>query len=313
MSVAQGQQALDGSLVDVDPDVDLPAPSGADPAPTGSAAVLPHPARTVLPPRPPVPSSPSAWARAVRLRALPVTLLGGAVGGLLVARDAGARPLLLVLAGTGLVVAHALGGLARDLGDARPDRAGPLRRSEAGRAALGLAGAGTVLLAVLAAVRDPRAAAFAAAGCLAVLLAVSRRSGVLLAAVAGHAGGVVAVGVVVWAATGAVDRRTLLVGLVVGGPVAALLAARRVRVAVHAARLLVLVPYAAAGAAVALGALPWPVVAVALALPAARRTSAAAARADASTLVAGHARLFAALLVAGLLVAALTGTDLPRG
>jgi hypothetical protein len=338
MSVAQGQEVLDdGPADDADawasPDPASPDGPEAAPAastallvPAGSAADVPPesatsalapgavlPRRTVLPPRPPVPSSPAAWARAVRVASLPLTLLGAAVGGLLVARDVGVRPGLLALAVGGLVAAHALGGLVRDLGDARPDRAGPLRRVEAGRAALGLTGAGVLVLGLLGGMRDLRVAGFAALGCLAVLLAVSRRSGLLLTVVAGHLAGVVAVGTAVWAATGVVGGGTLLVGLAVGGPLSALLAARRTAVGGVPARGLVVAPYVAAGAAVAVSALPLPALAVGLALPAARRASLAARGPDATAVVAGHARLYALLLVGGLLAAALTGLDLPLG
>ncbi|HVM27088.1 MAG TPA: hypothetical protein VM433_05360 [Mycobacteriales bacterium] len=74
-----------------------------------------------------------------------------------------------------------------------------------------------------------------------------------------------------------------------------------------------MLPYVGTALAVALGALPWPALAVALALRAARRASAAAVRGDAASVVAGHARLFAVLLVGGVLVAAVTGADLPLG
>jgi 1,4-dihydroxy-2-naphthoate polyprenyltransferase len=306
MSVAQGEEALDDEgWAPPEPPPVPTTPPDRHPAPVGA---LP---RSHLPPLPPVPSSPADWLRATRAGRLPATLLGGVVGGLVVAREPGARPGPLVLALVGLVLAHALAGLVHALGDARPERAGPLRRAEAGRALLAVGAAGLVVLAVLVVARDPRGLALAAAGALAVLLAVSRRSGARLSALAGLLGGAVATALAVWAATGSLGRAELVVGLVAGGALAGLLAGRRAAVRGATARLLVLAPYAAAGLAVALGALPWTALLVALALPAARRASVAASRADASSAVAGHARLFAVLLVAGLLVAAVLGPALP--
>ncbi|HWH27782.1 MAG TPA: hypothetical protein VNU26_02265 [Mycobacteriales bacterium] len=353
MSVARGQEALeldlfsDGGQVDDAPTVALRRPGAADPdrtvalpRPALGSTARPRPGSIALPPRPPALSPLRAWLHAVRPAALPATLLGGAVGGLLVSRDATARPGLLAVGLLLLVLGHALAGLARDLGDARPGRAGRLRRAEAGRAALAVTAAALVTVAVLGVVHDPRGLLLVPLGAVAVVLAVSRRTGALLAAVAGLLAGTLAVTTVVWAGSGRLDGRSALAGLVVGGVLAGLLAARRTRVSARATRLLVLLPYLAAGGAVWVAALPWPVLAVALALPAARTASSAGASAASSarssagssagssaessagqrparrgagagSVVAGHARLFALLLVAGLVVAGVTGTDLP--
>ncbi|MFP5219314.1 MAG: hypothetical protein ACLGIG_06190 [Actinomycetes bacterium] len=339
MSVARGQEALDLDLDLLDGDDggghdDAPTvalrqpvvavPDGAVPADPESTMALPTAAlgstavraRSIaLPPRPPVASPVRAWLRALRPGALPATLLGGVVGGLLVARDAAARPGLLVLGLLLLVLGHAVAGLVRDLGDARPGRAGPLRRSEAGRALLAATASAVVAVGVLSVLHDVRGALLLPLGAVAVVLAVSRRTGVLLAAVAGLLSGTLAVTTAVWAGTGRLEAGSALAGLVVGGVLAGLLAARRTRIAGGTTRLLVLLPYLATGAAVWAAALPWPAIAVALALPAARTASAAARSsgrgADAGSVVAGHARLFAVLLVTGLVAAAVTGTDLP--
>lgn len=331
MSVAHGQEALELDLRDDGPEVDdaptvllrqpvSAEPSAVDPEPTVAlqAPASRRVSSIALPPRPPVLSPLRNWLRALRPGALPATLLGGAVGGLLVARDPAARPGLLGVGLLLLVLGHALTGFVRDLGDARPGRAGPLRRREAGRATLVVAGSGVVALGVLSALHDPRGLLLLPLGAVAVLLTVSRRVGVALAAVAGLLSGSLAVLAVAWAGSGRLDGSTALAGLVVGAVLAGLLAARRARVAGRAARLLVLLPYVAAGAAVWAAALPWTALAVALALPAARTASSAATSAssaargaDAGPVVAGHARLFAVLLVAGLVGAALTGADLP--
>jgi hypothetical protein len=278
-------------------------------APAPEAAPRPD-RRRQLPPRPAVPppvSPPSAWVAALRLGSLPTALLGVVVGGLAVARDPASRPGLLVLVVVAVVAAHALAALARCLGDPRPRRAGPLRRAEAGRTALALTASLLLLTGSLVLLRDPRALVLAGVGLAAALLAVSRRSGpVALAAAGALAGGGTAL-LATWAATGSLGGPQLLAGLPAAAVVAGLLAGRRSAVRGAAARVLVVAPYAAVGAAVALTALPWPALAVALALPAARTAGTAAGRPDAGAVVAGHARLAAVLLAAGLLAAALTG------
>ncbi|HWG92960.1 MAG TPA: hypothetical protein VNU66_01890 [Mycobacteriales bacterium] len=266
----------------------------------------PAPRRAQLPPRPavpPAPSTPAAWATALRVRALPTALLGAAVGGLAVAREPGARPAVLAVALVALVAAHGAAALVRCLGDARPRRAGPLRRAEAGRAVLALTGLLAALTAALGVLRGPVALLLAAAGAVAALLLVSRRSGPGLVALGAALGGGGAALLAAWAATGALAWAPALAA---GALVAGLLAPRREAVPGGLARALALAPYAAVGLAVGLTALPWPALAVALALPAARR--AAGVRADAGPVVAGHARLASLLLVGGLLAAALTGT-----
>jgi 1,4-dihydroxy-2-naphthoate octaprenyltransferase len=301
MSVAQGHEALDDG----------------PPAPEPQAApLLPLLPRAIaLPPRPPVLSPAGAWLRALRPGTLPVALLGGAVGGLVVARDTATRPGLLALGLLCLALAGVLAGLVRDLGDSRPGRAGPLRRVEAGRAAIVLSVAGLLALGVLVAVRGTAGLQLGLLGAVGLLLAVSRRSGPAVCVLAGLLVGGAGVATAAWAATGRLGWHLLPAALAVGAVTAALLVARRAELRGLLARVLVLAPYAAVGAGVAVAVLPWPALAVGLALPAARRSSVSATRRDAALVVAGHARLLTVLLVAGLLAAAVLLPDggLPRG
>jgi hypothetical protein len=318
MSVAQGHESLDvaAGAGAVEPDGREAAPGGpapVDPDLVDPAPVVALPQRLALPPRPAVRSGPAAWLRALRVGSLPLTLLGAAVGGLVVSRSAAARPGLLVLALAGLVVAHALGGLVTDLGDSRPGRAGPLRRDEAGRAALALLGTGALALVALVVLQGPLALVLAGAGAVAGLVAVSRKTAAAATGLAGLALGTSAATAAAWASTGVVDRQVLLCALLAGCVVAGGFAARQERLGGTLARVLVLAPYLAAGAGVALEALPWAALAVAGALPAVRRASSAAARGSAAPVVAGHTRLFAVLLLGGLVAAAVTGAGFPRG
>lgn len=311
MSVAQGHEALDA---DADPDADRNADRIGDRnadtvtvavAPAPPAAVVALPARPIaLPPRPTGLSPARAWVRALRLPSLPGVLLGGVVGGLLAARTPAGRPGLLALALLSLAAAGALTGLLRDLGDARPGRAGPLRRAEAWRAALAAAAVAAAAVGALAVQRDGLGWTLGTLGALAVLLAVSRRPGAAVCVFTGLLAGGCATALGAWAATGQAGTDVLPVAAAVGAVTAALLVARRTRLGGRPARLLVLAPHVAVGIGVALGTLPLTATAVALALPAARRATIAAGRGDATPVVAGHARLLAVCLLLGLLASA---------
>jgi hypothetical protein len=198
-----------------------------------------------------------------------------------------------VLALAGLVAVHVLTAVLRALGDADRRRAGPLRRVEAGRALLGLLVVGVVLTGLLVAARGWPALLLATGGLVAVAAAVRWSAHDLT--VPATAVGAPALW---WVTTGGLSWRVLLVGVVAAALVAALRAP-------GASRLLVAAPCAAVGLAVALHGLPWPALLVAVALPAAR------AAAVAERPAAAPARLAVLLLLAGLGVALVTGTDLP--
>lgn len=261
--------------------------------------------RSVLPPRPVVaavraPEAEAAttaadWVAALRLRSLPVALLGAVVALLLALPEPAFSFLAAAAALAGIVVVHLLAALAQALADPRRHRAGPLRRVEAGRALLGAATVGVVLTVVLVVAQGSPALLLGAAGAAAVALRARADAPAGLLAAAGTAACCAGVW---WAATGSLPWQVLL-------------AAGSVAVVVHGlrststARLLLAAPCAAVGVAVALHALPWPALLVALSLPAARR----AAVADRP--VTAPARAAALLLVLGLVVALLTGADLP--
>lgn len=246
------------------------------------------------------PTGVAAWAVALRVRALPATLLGGVVGALVAAGQDGLAVAPVAVALLLLTTGHGLACVGRDLGDARRHRAGVLARRDAGRAALALAGTAVVLLAVLTALR-PIAGAAALAGVLVVVLAVSRKAGRGPTAFAGGLAGAGSCVVTVLAAAGRLSTGTLGAAAAAGGLVAGALLARRHPVPEGLGRVVVGLPYAAVGLGVATAALPLATTAVALALPVASRSTAASGRGGAVT---AHARLAGLLLVAGLAVAA---------
>lgn len=272
-------------------------PSGLRPVPGADRAAVAEPIGGAEP------ASAASWAAALRLHLLPASGLGAACGALLVARAPGVRPAVLTLAVLLVLAGHGVAVLVRDLGDARPDRAGCLPRRSAGRAVLVLAGLSLLLAGGLLAAIGPLVLWWGLAATVVVAIGVSRRSGRVLTALAGFAAGSAALLLVVRAGLGSVPLQAVTPALAVGGLVSAILLARRHPVRCSLAmRLLVALPLAASGAGVALGALPAPVLAVALALPAARR----AADRPSSHLVAA-ARLTALLLFAALVASAALG------
>lgn len=292
MSAASGTEALD-----------VAGPSALRHA---DALVVQH--RSVLPPRPvAAPAFVAArattaadWADALRLRHLPVSLLGAVVALLLAVPEPSFAAGAAAAAVAGVVVVHLLASLVLALTDPRRHRAGPLRRVEAGRALLAAAAAGLVLCVVLVVVLGGAALLLAGAGAAAV--GFRARPTVSAGVVAA---GLVAAGAVAascagvwWAATGTLPWQVLLAASAVGVLVHGL-RSRAVAPALLAA------PCAAVGAGVALHALPWPALLVALSLPAARRAASAERPATVP------ARTATVLLVLGLAVALLTGVDLP--
>lgn len=292
MSAAPGTRALDvtGPLV---------APAGPDLHALG----VRH--RTVLPSRPMVApvraleiegaTTVADWATALRLRGLPAALLGAAVALLLALPEPAFAAGAASAAVAGAAVVHLLAALVQALSDPRRHRAGALRRVEAGRALLGAAGVGVVLAVVLVVAHGSPALLLAAAGAAAVVLRT--RAGAAADLVAA-AGGALSCAGVWWASTGSLPWQVLLAAVPVGVVVHGLRSS-------SSARVMLAAPCAAVGVAVALHALPWPALLVALSLPAARRATVA----DRPATV--PARAAALLLVLGLAVALLSGTDLP--
>jgi 1,4-dihydroxy-2-naphthoate octaprenyltransferase len=283
MSAAPGTEALDAP------------PPAPDPPPAELLAVQ-HVRRPWPVPRPQPSAEPSGagdWARALRLHSLPTRLLGATVALLLLLGQPSMHAVVAAVAVAGLVVLHLLGALLQALADPRRDRAGPLRRVEAGRVVLGLAAVGVVLAGVLTAQRGWPALVVAAAG-LAVVVLRTRATYDVVGPVATVASGAA----VWWAASGDLSWQVLVAAL----PAGLLVAALRTRAS---SRVLLAAPCAGVGLAVALHALPWPALLVALSLPAARRAAVSGQPADAP------ARLALVLLIAGLVVALATGVDLP--
>lgn len=296
MSAAPGTEALDDEV------------DRAEPFDHGQGVTVLPQVRSVRPLRPPAPSvrvpqvrvAPSgagAWARALRLTHLPVTLLGATVALLLVLAEPAVERPSAAVAVAGLVVLHLLTALLRALGDPDRGRAGPLRRAEAGRAVLVLAVVGALLAGGLTALRGWPALLVVPAGLAVVLLSVAGQTRRWSPAVA-PLGTAAAVVVVWWAATGTLPWRVLGAAAAAG----ALVAAAR---ATTSSRLLGAVPCVAVGLAVAVHALPWPALLAAATLPAARRAAVAGRPA------AAPARLALLLVLGGLVVALATGADLP--
>jgi hypothetical protein len=242
-------------------------------------------------------SGPAAWAEALRLPALPASLVGAAVALLLVLAEPAVHLAAAAVAVGGLVVLHLLGALLRALAHARRGRAGALRRVEAGRAVLGLLVAGAGLAAVLTVLRGWPALLAAVAG-LALVALRGRSSGGRLVGGLAVVGTAASCAAVWWAAVGGLPWRVLVAAAAIGVVVAALRST-------SASRLLLAAPCAAVGLAVALHALPWPALLVAVSLPVARRTARAGRPATAP------ARLVLLLLLVGLALALATGADLP--
>lgn len=256
------------------------------------------------PSRQPDEGAPSArWSAAVRLHLLPVSLLGPACAGLLLARAPGVRPALLAVAVLLASVGHALAALVRDLGDARPRRAGVLDRRSAGRAVLALTGLAVLLAGALAAARGPGVLLWGPAGVAVVLVGVSRRAGPLLTAAAGLATGSGTLLFTLQAVTGQVRAWAVPAAVVAGAVAAAITLERRcARPTGWLVRVLVALPLAGAGVGVATGGLPVEVLVLLVAVPVARR-----AAQESGAALARAARLCGVLFVGALLAAALLG------
>lgn len=288
MSAAPGTEVLDVGPSRVDPDaLSVRHSRPVRPSPPPSVRVAARPVQQAGP------GGAAAWAQALHLRSLPVVLLGPVVVLVLLLAEPTAGRVAALPALTGFVLLHLLTALLRGLGDPRRHRAGRLRRVQAGRAVLGLAVVGAALAGSLVAAIGWPALLPVLLGVLAVGVAV--RPATSLAVPVGSASAAVAL----WfLATGTLPWRVVLAAAVAGVLVAAVRAPAP-------ARALLAAPCAAVGLAVALQALPWPALLVAASLPVARRAAVTGRPA------AGPARLTALLLLAGLALALVSGTDLP--
>lgn len=307
------------------------------------------------------------WLVVTRAAVLPMTLFAGLLAGLLAVRTDGFSWPLYLLALLGILIAHACNNLMNDLSDvdvgsdrsARPRTlyaphpllSGLVRRRQMGLAVLGCNAAGLLILILIATQRGWPVVAFAVGGLLLSIaytappLRLKKRAlgeldvlvtwGPLMIAGTYYA----AVGELPWQVWLASLPYGLLCTTVLMGkhidkiPYDAPDGTRTLPVVLGETRaralsvLLLLGFYVATGVAIAVGALPWPVLLVALALPRLRRTASILRRPAPSEPPNGfpvwplwfaavcfvHVRLAGALLVLGLLAAAVTGTGLPLG
>lgn len=305
------------------------------------------------------------WLVATRAAVLPMTLFAGLVAGLLAVRAEGFSWPLYLLALVGLLLAHACNNLMNDLADRddasrsqpralyapHPVLSGMLRRRQLGLAVIGLHLADLAIMVVLALQRGWPVIAFAVAG---VVLSIAYTApplrlkerglgelevllvwGPLMIAGTYFS----AVGTLPWQVwVASVPYGLLCTSVLMGKHLDKLdhdahTGARTLPVllgdtAARGVTIVLLVGfYATTGLAVAVGALPWPTLLVALGLPVLRRAALAlrSPRPDepprgfpvwplwfaAVTFV--HLRWAGGLLVLGLAVAAVLGIGLPPG
>ena len=309
----------------------------------------------------------TTWLVVTRAAVLPMTLLAGLVAGLLAVRADGFSWPLWLLALLGILAAHACNNLLNDLSDTdvgldtgaypralyapHPILSGMVRRRQMGLAVLGLMGVDLAVMVVLALQRGWPVVAFALTG-LALSIAYTSPPLRLKARGLGELDVLLtwgplmvagtyfsAVGELPWQVWLASVPYGLLCTSVLMGkhidklPYDAATATRTLPVvlgdvAARGTTIGILVAsYATTGLAVALGALPWPVLLVALALPTLRKAAGALRQPAPAEPPAGfpvwplwfaaicfvHVRRAGGLLVLGLALAAVTGTGLPLG
>ena len=309
----------------------------------------------------------TTWLVVTRAAVLPMTLFAGMVAGLLAVRADGFSWPLYLLALLGILVAHVCNNLLNDLSDTdvgldaegyprtmyapHPILSGMVRRKQVGLAVIGCMTADFLIMVVLATQRGWPVVAFAVAG---VVLSIAYASpplrlkarglgepdvfltwGPLMIAGTYYS----AVGELPWQVWLASVPYGLLCTTVLMGkhidkiPYDAATGTRTLPVVLGDARArtvtisLLVGFYVVTGLAVAVGALPWPVLLVALALPTLRKVSGALRKPAPAEPPPGfpvwplwfaavcfvHVRRAGALLVLGLLAAAVTGTGLPLG
>ena len=307
------------------------------------------------------------WLVVTRAAVLPMTLIGALVAGLLAVRAEGFSWPLLVLATVGLLAAHACNNLLNDLSDTdagldtasypraqyapHPILSGMVRRRSVGLAVLGLMAVDLAVLVVIAVQRGWPVVAFALAG---LVLSVAYASPPLRLKARGL--GELEV-LVVWgplmiagtyfSAVGELPWQVWVASVPYGLLCTSVLMGKHVDKLAHDAATgtrtlpvvlgdvpargvtigLLVAFYVTTGLAVAVGALPWPVLVVALALPTLRK-AAGALRTPApaepppgfpvwplwfAAVCFVHVRRAGALLLLGLAAAAVTGTGLPLG
>lgn len=307
----------------------------------------------------------ATWLVVTRAAVLPMTLLAGLVAGLLAVRAEGFSWPLWLLALVGLLAAHACNNLLDDLSDSRRDTAdypralyaphpilsGMVRRKQVGVAVLGLLAFDLLVMAVLAVQRGWPVVAFAVAG---LVLSVGYAAPPLRLKARGL--GELAV-LVVWgplmiagtyfSAVGELPWQVWLASVPYGLLCTSVLMGKHVDKLPYDAATgtrtlpvvlgdvpargvtigLLVAFYATTGLAVAVGALPWPVLLVALALPTLRKAAGALRKPAPAEPPPGfpvwplwfaavcfvHVRRAGGLLVLGLALAAVTGTGLPLG
>jgi 1,4-dihydroxy-2-naphthoate octaprenyltransferase len=309
----------------------------------------------------------TTWLVVTRAAVLPMTLFAGLVAGLLAVRAEGFSWPLYLLALLGILVAHACNNLLNDLSDTdvgldterypraiyapHPILSGMVRRKQVGLAVLGLMATDFLIMVVLATQRGWPVVAFALAG---VVLSVAYAAPPLRLKARGLGEPDVfltwgplmiagtyfsAVGELPWQVWLASIPYGLLCTTVLMGKhidkipydeptgtrtLPVLLGGVRARVLTI---VLLVAFYVVTGLAVAVGALPWPVLLVALALPALRQASGALRRPAPAEPPSGfpvwplwfaavcfvHVRRAGGLLVLGLLVAAVREIGLPLG
>jgi 1,4-dihydroxy-2-naphthoate octaprenyltransferase len=307
------------------------------------------------------------WLVVTRAAVLPMTLFAGLVAGLLAVRADGFSWPLYLLALLGVLLAHACNNIMNDLSDVdvgldtadyarslyapHPLLSGLVKRRQMGVAVIGLNLACFVIMVVLATQRGWPVVAFAVIGLFLSIaytappLRLKKRGlgepdvfltwGPLMIAGTYFS----AVGELPWQVwLASVPYGLLCTSVLMGKHIdkipydeptgtrtlPVLLGDVRARVVTIG---LMVAFYVTTGLAVALGALPWPVLLVALALPTLRKVSGALRRPAPAEPPPGfpvwplwfaavcfvHVRRAGALLVLGLLLAAVTGTGLPLG
>lgn len=307
------------------------------------------------------------WLVVTRAAVLPMTLFAGLVAGLLAVRADGFSWPLYLLALLGILLAHACNNLMNDLSDVdvgsdreerprtlyapHPLLSGMVRRKQMGLAVIGLNLAGFLIMVVLATQRGWPVIAFAVGGLLlsvaytAPPLRLKKRGlgeldvlvtwGPLMVAGTYFS----AVGELPWQVwLASVPYGLLCTSVLMGKHIDKLAydsadGTRTLPVILGDARAravtigLLLGFYVLTGLAIAVEALPWPVLLVALALPTLRKASGALRKPAPDAPPPGfpvwplwfaaiafvHVRRAGGLLVLGLAAAAVTGTGLPLG
>lgn len=307
------------------------------------------------------------WLVVTRAAVLPMTLFAGLVAGLLAVRADGFSWPLYLLALLGILLAHACNNLLNDLSDLdagldtgaypralyapHPVLSGMVRRKQMGLAVLGLMGADLVIMVVLAVQRGWPVVAFAVTG---LFLSIAYTSPPLRLKKRGLGEpdvfltwGPLMVAGTYFSAVGELPWEVWLASVPYGLLCTSVLMGKHIdKIAydaptgtrtlpvvlgdagARAVTIALLVGfYVTTGVAVAVGALPWPALLVALALPTLRKTSGALRKPAPAEPPPGfpvwplwfaavcfvHVRRAGALLVLGLLGAAMTGTGLPLG